>query len=56
VTATPVLRHAGFTDEQIAESAKGLQDRIPLGRIARPEAGYLNGTVVRVDGGLSAAV
>ncbi|MFI0355676.1 SDR family NAD(P)-dependent oxidoreductase [Actinomadura sp. 9N407] len=68
VTETPVMTHAGFTDEQLAEMGQGFRDRIPLGRlarpeeiawwivnVARPEAGYLNGTVVRVDGGLSAA-
>lgn len=68
ITATPVLSHAGFSDEQIAVAGKELRARIPLGRIAhpdeiawwivnavRPEAGYLTGTVIRVDGGLSAA-
>jgi len=67
ITATPVLSHAGFSDEQIAAAGKELRARIPLGRVAQPkeiawwivnvartEAGYLNGTVVRVDGGLSA--
>jgi NAD(P)-dependent dehydrogenase (short-subunit alcohol dehydrogenase family) len=67
ITATPVLTHAGFTAEQVAAAGRQLRDRIPLGRIAqpeeiawwivnvtRPEAGYLNGTVVRVDGGLGA--
>ncbi|MFB6943014.1 SDR family NAD(P)-dependent oxidoreductase [Streptomyces sp. NPDC056237] len=67
ITATPVLSHAGFTDEQITAAGRELRARIPLGRIAqpkeiawwivnavRPEAGYLTGTVVRVDGGLSA--
>lgn len=68
ITATPVLSHAGFSDEQIASAGKELRARIPLGRIAqpeeiawwivnatRPEAAYLTGTVIRVDGGLSAA-
>ncbi|WP_226899729.1 SDR family NAD(P)-dependent oxidoreductase [Nonomuraea phyllanthi] len=68
ITATPVLAHAGFTPEQIAALGEGLTERIPLGRIAqpdeiawwivnvaRPEAAYLTGTVVRVDGGLSVA-
>jgi NAD(P)-dependent dehydrogenase (short-subunit alcohol dehydrogenase family) len=68
ITATPVLSHAGFSDEQIAAAGKELRARIPLGRIAqpkeiawwivnatRPEAGYLTGTIIRVDGGLSAA-
>jgi C-7 ketoreductase len=67
ITATPVLSHAGFPDEEIAAAGRELRARIPLGRIAqpkeiawwivnavRPEAGYLNGTVIRVDGGLSA--
>ena len=68
ITATPVLAHAGFTPEQIATQGAGLAARIPLGRIAqpgeiawwimnvtRPEAAYLTGTVIRVDGGLSVA-
>ncbi|GAA2676366.1 SDR family oxidoreductase [Streptomyces aculeolatus] len=68
ITATPVLTHAGFSDEQIAEEGRKLRARIPLGRIAepeeiawwivnaaRPEAGYLTGTIIRVDGGLGAA-
>jgi NAD(P)-dependent dehydrogenase (short-subunit alcohol dehydrogenase family) len=67
ITATPVLSHAGLSGEQIAAAGKELRARIPLGRVAqpneiawwivnvvRPEAGYLTGTVVRVDGGLSA--
>lgn len=66
ITATPVLSNAGLSQEQIAEAGKELRARIPLGRIARPdeiawwivnatrpEAGYLNGTIIRVDGGLS---
>jgi NAD(P)-dependent dehydrogenase (short-subunit alcohol dehydrogenase family) len=66
ITATPVLTHAGFSADEIAAAGKELRTRIPLGRIAqpeeiawwivnvaRPEASYLNGTVVRVDGGLS---
>ncbi|MEV5751385.1 SDR family oxidoreductase [Actinoallomurus sp. NPDC052308] len=68
ITATPVLSHAGFSDEQIAVAGKELRARIPLGRIAQPaeiawwivnvtrsEAAYLTGTVIRVDGGLSVA-
>ncbi|RKN03531.1 SDR family oxidoreductase [Streptomyces radicis] len=67
VTLTPVLSHAGFTDELIAEAAEAYRARIPLGRlaqpdeiawwvvnVARPEAGYLTGEVIRVDGGMSA--
>ena len=61
------LRHAGFSDEQIATAGKELRARIPLRRVAqpeeiawwivnatRPEAGYLTGTIIRVDGGLGA--
>ncbi|WP_181789309.1 SDR family NAD(P)-dependent oxidoreductase [Streptomyces phytophilus] len=68
ITATPVLAHAGFSDEQIAAAGTKLRARIPLGRIAepqdiawwivnaaRPEARYLTGTIIRVDGGLGAA-
>ncbi|WP_049577648.1 SDR family NAD(P)-dependent oxidoreductase [Streptomyces sp. SBT349] len=67
VTRTPVLHHAGFSDERIAAAADELLARIPLRRLAepdeiawwivnavRPEAGYLTGTVIRVDGGLGA--
>ncbi|MFI6028115.1 SDR family NAD(P)-dependent oxidoreductase [Amycolatopsis magusensis] len=68
ITATPVLSHAGWSAERIDAAAADLRRRIPLGRIARPEeiawwivhvarpeAGYLTGTIVRVDGGLGAA-
>ncbi|MCX0275165.1 SDR family oxidoreductase [Nocardia zapadnayensis] len=68
ITATPVLTHAGLSEEQIAAAGQELRARIPLGRIAepneiawwivnatRPEAGYLTGAVIRIDGGLSAA-
>ncbi|MFC5834583.1 SDR family NAD(P)-dependent oxidoreductase [Nonomuraea insulae] len=68
VTATPVLVHAGFTPEEITRWGGELTARIPLGRIARPEeigwwivnvarpeAAYLTGTVLRVDGGINAA-
>lgn len=68
VTETPVLVHAGFTPEQIAASGKELTARVPLGRraqpeeiawwivnVARPEASYLTGSVIRVDGGINAA-
>ncbi|NIH86656.1 SDR family NAD(P)-dependent oxidoreductase [Amycolatopsis granulosa] len=63
ITTTPVLDHAGLPDDWISAT----RARIPLRRtaqpeemawwivtVARPEAGYLTGTVVRVDGGLSA--
>jgi nogalaviketone/aklaviketone reductase len=64
VTDTPVLLHANLTPEQIA--AKRKRNRIPLSRIAqpeeigwwivtatRPEASYITGAVIRVDGGAS---
>ncbi|WP_395950472.1 SDR family NAD(P)-dependent oxidoreductase [Actinomadura sp. 3N508] len=67
VTETPVLAHAGMSEEQIEVLAAELRERVPLKRIARPEeiawwivnvarpeAGYLTGSVVRVDGGLAA--
>ncbi len=67
ITQTPILTNAGLTSEQI-ESAMQYVSRIPLSRpaepdeiawwlvaVARPEAGYLTGQVIRVDGGLSAA-
>ncbi len=66
VTDTPVLRHAGLPEEVLA--AKRSFERIPLGRqaqpeeiawwvvnVTRPEAGYLTGAVLRVDGGISVA-
>ncbi|MFI0486638.1 SDR family NAD(P)-dependent oxidoreductase [Actinomadura sp. 9N215] len=64
-TQTPVLVHAGLSEEQITATEKGVTARIPLGRLARPdeiawwittaagpEAGYVTGAVVHVDGGL----
>jgi meso-butanediol dehydrogenase / (S,S)-butanediol dehydrogenase / diacetyl reductase len=64
VTDTPILINAGFTAEEIA--IKRQDNRIPLGRIAqpeemawwivmacRPEASYLTGQVIRIDGGAS---
>jgi meso-butanediol dehydrogenase/(S,S)-butanediol dehydrogenase/diacetyl reductase len=63
-TDTPVLQNADLTPEQLA--AKRVNNRIPLGRrarpeeiawwvvnAARPEAAYLTGAVLRVDGGSS---
>jgi C-7 ketoreductase len=68
ITATPVLAHAGFSADRIAAEAPRAIERIPLGRIAdpaeiawwivamaRPEASYLTGQVLRVDGGLNHA-
>ncbi|MFI9508982.1 SDR family NAD(P)-dependent oxidoreductase [Nocardia sp. NPDC052566] len=67
ITETPILTNAGLTAAQL-DSAKQYLTRIPLARIAdpdeiawwlvtvaRPEAGYLTGQVIRVDGGLGAA-
>ncbi|MFI7004430.1 SDR family NAD(P)-dependent oxidoreductase [Nocardia sp. NPDC050175] len=66
MTRTSILTNAGLTPEQL-ESAKQFMSRIPLARIADPdeiawwivtvaraEASYLTGQVIRVDGGLSA--
>ncbi len=63
VTDTPVLVHAGLPEEVLA--AKRDFERVPLGRqarpeeiawwiagVTRPEAGYLTGAVLRVDGGI----
>lgn len=68
VTETPVLVHAGFTPEQVRASREEFLARIPLGRVAepeeiawwivqmaRPQAGYVSGTVLRVDGGINVA-
>ncbi|WP_028921087.1 SDR family NAD(P)-dependent oxidoreductase [Pseudonocardia acaciae] len=68
VTKTPVLIHAGLTAEQIEASKDAFLARIPLGRLAepeeiawwivqmaRPEAGYVSGAVLRVDGGVNVA-
>jgi meso-butanediol dehydrogenase / (S,S)-butanediol dehydrogenase / diacetyl reductase len=64
VTETPIFDSADLTAEQL--EAKRRYDRIPLGRSAqpeeiawwivnasRPEASYLTGAVLRVDGGIS---
>jgi C-7 ketoreductase len=63
-TVTPVLLHAGFSPEQIEKQRKN--HRVPIGRqaqpeeiawwivnVARPEASFLTGAVIRVDGGAS---
>ncbi|BCJ26754.1 SDR family NAD(P)-dependent oxidoreductase [Actinocatenispora sera] len=68
ITATPVLAHAGFSADRIATETPRAIERIPLGRIAdpaeiawwivamtRPEASYVTGQVLRVDGGLNHA-
>ncbi|WP_433172315.1 SDR family NAD(P)-dependent oxidoreductase [Actinoallomurus sp. CA-150999] len=66
VTATPVMVHAGFSPEQLAATRDEFLQRIPLGRLARPEeiawwivntarpeAAYLTGAVLTVDGGIN---
>jgi NAD(P)-dependent dehydrogenase (short-subunit alcohol dehydrogenase family) len=63
-----VLVHAGFTPEQIEASRAAMLARIPLGRVAqpdeiawwivqvaRPNAAYVSGAVLRVDGGINVA-
>lgn len=68
VTQTPILEHAGFTEEQMEISREFFLSRIPLGRIADPEeiarwivqvadpgASYLTGAVLQVDGGINVA-
>jgi NAD(P)-dependent dehydrogenase (short-subunit alcohol dehydrogenase family) len=67
-TDTPVLLNAGLTPEEIATRERSGLARIPLGRRARPEeiawwivtvagpdAGYVTGAVLRVDGGVAVA-
>jgi C-7 ketoreductase len=67
-TDTPVLLNAGFTPEEVAARERSGLTRIPLGRRARPEeiawwivtvtspeAGYVTGAVLRVDGGVAVA-
>ncbi|MEV0660671.1 SDR family NAD(P)-dependent oxidoreductase [Actinomadura luteofluorescens] len=67
-TDTPVLLNAGLTPEEIAERERSGLARIPLGRRARPEeiawwivtaagpdARYVTGAVLRVDGGATVA-
>ena len=66
VTDTPVLVHAGLTPEDLQARRQRLNERAPLGRQAqpeeiawwivqatRPEAAYLTGAVLRIDGGVS---
>jgi NAD(P)-dependent dehydrogenase (short-subunit alcohol dehydrogenase family) len=63
-TETPVLLNAGFSPEEV--EARRRNHRIPIGRqaqpeeiawwivnVARPEASFLTGAVIRVDGGVS---
>ncbi|WP_245668009.1 SDR family NAD(P)-dependent oxidoreductase [Actinomadura macra] len=65
VTRTPVLVHAGYTPEESQAVGEELIRRVPLARIAepaeiawwivnavRPEAGFMTGAVIRVDGGM----
>ncbi|AXK36489.1 SDR family NAD(P)-dependent oxidoreductase [Streptomyces armeniacus] len=65
-TETPVLLHAGYTPQQVEARRSTSGKAIPLGRMgtpdeiawwivnaARPEAAYLTGAVIRVDGGTS---
>ncbi|MEV2196554.1 SDR family oxidoreductase [Streptomyces phaeochromogenes] len=67
-TDTPVLLNAGLTPQEIASRKRDGLARIPLGRRARPEeiawwivtvagpdAEYVTGAVVRVDGGVAVA-
>ncbi|WP_242890676.1 SDR family NAD(P)-dependent oxidoreductase [Actinomadura litoris] len=67
-TRTPVLEHAGLSPEQVQAVGEELVQHIPLARIAepeevawwivaaaRPEAGYVTGSVIRVDGGIGIA-
>jgi NAD(P)-dependent dehydrogenase (short-subunit alcohol dehydrogenase family) len=68
VTEAPLLVNAGFTPEQVEARGRANLHRIPLRRharpeeiawwivnVTRPEAGYLTGAVIRVDGGISVA-
>jgi C-7 ketoreductase len=67
-TDTPVLLNAGLTSEEVTARERSGLTRIPLGRRARPEeiawwivtvtgpeAGYVTGAVLRVDGGVAVA-
>lgn len=67
-TDTSVLLNAGLTPEELAARDRGGLSRIPLGRRAQPEeiawwivtvagpnAGYVTGAVLRVDGGVAVA-
>jgi C-7 ketoreductase len=67
-TDTPVLLNAGLTPEEVTARERSGLTRIPLGRRARPEeiawwivtvagpdAGYVTGAVLRVDGGVAVA-
>jgi meso-butanediol dehydrogenase/(S,S)-butanediol dehydrogenase/diacetyl reductase len=64
-TETPILAHAGFSEDEIEAHLKVSVPRIPLGRRADPgeiawwvvtaacqEAAYVTGSVIRVDGGV----
>lgn len=62
--ATPIARHGGLDPDQAAALRERLVSQVPLGRVgqpeevafwivqlARPEAGYVTGVVLPVDGG-----
>lgn len=66
-TETPILARSGFKPEEVAEVKRQEAERIPLSRrgeadevarwivaLSRPEAAWVTGQVLGVDGGLSA--
>ncbi|WP_020669429.1 SDR family NAD(P)-dependent oxidoreductase [Amycolatopsis nigrescens] len=68
ITRTPIMQHAGYQEAELVELGAALERQIPLGKlaqpeeiawwivqVARPEASYLTGAVLRVDGGLTVA-
>lgn len=65
-TATPILARSGFSEEMIADNAHNLTRRMPIGRqgepeevarwivrLAHPDAAWVTGEVLAVDGGLA---
>lgn len=65
---TPIIRNAGLTDEQITQLRERQRQRVPQGRVGRPEevawwivnvcrpeASFTTGMVLPVDGGASVA-